>query len=229
MRNRAVVVVLAATVVAGGIWQWPRVQRAIAVSKLRAEFQQQCPRPRWWDRVQVPKVRTYSELLAYWQRKDRSPEQFFKAAYQAIVDYPLDTDLVVLAVNLMPSGNPTYFQLDALGEFALNRYFWYQTPLANYLGKPGDTVAGIVEDLARIYNGRQQYDHTITLIDRLLAERERDINDQMLELLSMQLADALHKSGRVEEARAVLRRAIDTYHGDWEARLTTQLASYETQ
>ena len=118
---------------------------------------------------------------------------------------------------------------DADGEaidLGLVLHFDYDRPLANYLGKSGDTVAGIVLDLARIRNGSGQPESAAELINRLLREREAEINDQLLELLALQHARALHQSGRTAGAIAVLDRAIERYRGDWERRLREARSRY---
>lgn len=228
MRPQKVLLVLAAIALVVGLSQWKRVARVVAAQKLRSEFQRQCPRPEWWDRVQAPRIRTRDEFSEYWRRKDRSPEQFFKVAYQAIVDYPLDTDLVMEAIQFLYYSDQTYPYMIRLHQFALDRYFSYRRPLAGYGGKAGDTVGGIVLHLTYLYKRKQQYDQSITVINRLLSERKQEIHDNLLELLSLALAEALQLSGRSQEAQAVLREAIETYQGDGEANLKQVLASHES-
>ncbi len=69
------------------------------------KFQAASPQPDWWDDVSTEGVtiNTYDDLLTYWQNKERTNNQFFKAAYQAILDHPLNDDIVVNAINLMPT------------------------------------------------------------------------------------------------------------------------------
>jgi len=195
-------------------------------AQFRAAFEEAAPKPVWWDRVESRRVRTYDELLEYWQDDKRTPNQFFKAAYQAVMDFPDDTDVVMLAINLMPYGDTAYPHTVTMLEFAMERYFDYDRPLGNYAGKPGDTVAGIVEKLARTYNRAGDYGHAVEVCERLLDLRANDVNDQMLELITLEYAEALHNYGRNTEAIAALETAIDDYHGDWETRLRTQLDEY---
>ena len=196
---------------------------------IRAAFEAAAPQPDWWERVSTDvEILTYDDLLTYWQNDDRSKNQFFKAAYQAVLDYPLDTDLVVNAISLLPHGDSAYPYTTDMLEFAIAHYFDYQRPLNNYLGKRGDTVAGIARKLARLYNSAGDYDYTIELVERLLDARETEINDQLLELLSLTYAEALYQSGREDDAVAALQAAIQKYNGDWEARLNESLAAYRT-
>jgi tetratricopeptide (TPR) repeat protein len=194
--------------------------------QFRAAFAQAAPQPAWWDRVDTKRVRTYDELLAYWQDDKRTPNQFFKAAYQAVMDYPEDTDMVMLAINLMPYGDTAYPHTVTMLEFALEYYFDYDRPLANYSGKSGDTVAGIVEKLARVHNRAGNHGYAVEVCERLLDLRGSEVNDQLLELITLEYAEALHNYGRNAEAVATLETAIDIYHGDWEKRLRERLDEY---
>ncbi|GIX49283.1 MAG: hypothetical protein KatS3mg131_3494 [Candidatus Tectimicrobiota bacterium] len=202
-----------------------------AAAAIREAFLRCCPRPAWWqhESIRGVAINSYDDLLAYWQNKSRSKRQFFKAAYQAILDHPQDTDLVVTAIKLMPYGDSSYPHLRQLLEFAVAHYFHYRQPLANYGGMAGDTIAGIVEDLARIYLGQGEPERAVALIERLLKERGKEINDHMLELLALVHAQALSRAGRQAEAIAVLQHAIDAYHGDWEKQLRESLARYAPQ
>jgi tetratricopeptide (TPR) repeat protein len=196
----------------------------------RKSFQEAAPQPEWWDRVSTDNVniRSYDDLLSYWQDRERSDNQFFKAAYQAILYHPLDDDLVVNAVNLLPNGDSAYPHTTTMLEFVLERHFYYQRPLSNYLGKSGDTIAGIARKLVVTYNNIGDYASTIELVGRLLDEREFEINDQLLELLSIEYAEALYEYGQPDEAVAVLETAIDKYNGDWEKRLGEKLSRYRS-
>jgi tetratricopeptide (TPR) repeat protein len=197
--------------------------------EVRDKFQEACPQPDWWDDVSIKDVNinSYDDLLTYWQNKERTNNQFFKAAYQAILDHPLNDDLVVNAINLMPYGDRGYPNTEQMLEFAVNNYFDYDRPLAQYGGKSGDAIGGIVEDLAGIYNGESKYSETIELITRLLDKRENELNDHMLELLSLELAEAYFKTGNKEEAILTLNKAIEKYDGSWEKRLKEQMEKYE--
>lgn len=191
----------------------------------RKEFETRCPRPDWWGRIDVSGVRidTYDDLIRYWQDRQRSKSEFFKAAYQAILDYPLDTDIVVTAINLMNSTSSYRHRIE-LQEYAVDKYFTFNS----VHGKYGDTIGGIVENLARLYNNASAYDKTVRLIERLLNERGREINDHLLELITMTYAEALHGQHRTDRAISVLADAIQRYNGSWEEELKKQLARYQS-
>jgi len=197
--------------------------------EIRAAFEEAAPKPQWWDGVSTKgvKIETYADLLAYWQNDERSENQFFKAAYEAIQRHPVDDDLVANAINLMPHGDSAYPHTVTMLEFAMDHYFDYDRPLGNYQGKSGDTVAGIVRQLAGIYNRTSDYGYTIALVEKLLYLRETEVNDQLLELVSLEYAEALYSFGRSDDAIVALQTAIDRYDGDWEKKLADQLKKYQ--
>ena len=74
--------------------------------ELIAAFVSVAPRPAWWASVQTPyRVDNVGDLLAAWQGFPRGDDglgerQFFKAAYQGIVDHPDDEHMVATAIDL---------------------------------------------------------------------------------------------------------------------------------
>jgi len=192
--------------------------------KARQEFESRCPRPDWWGRIAVSDVRidTYDDLLSYWQNKERTKSQFFKAAYQAILDYPLDADIVATAVKLMNYTAGYRYRME-LQEYGLEKHFYYNNPY----GQAGDNTAGIVENLAKHYNNSSQYDRTVSLIERVLNERGHEINDHLLELIHLKYAEALHGQNRTDKAISVLQHAINRYNGSWERQLQSDVTKYE--
>ena len=68
---------------------------------------------------------------------------------------------------------------------------------------------------------------TIGLIERLLNERESEVNDHILELLHLEYAEALHGLNRTDEAVRTLETAVEKYDGSWEKRLNESIAHYQ--
>ena len=196
---------------------------------VRDKFQAACPQPDWWDDVSIEDVNinSYDDILTYWQNKERTNNQFFKAAYQSILDHPLNDDIVVNAINLMPYGDRGYPYIEQMLEFVVNNYFDYDRPLAQYGGKSGDALGGIVEELVGIYNGKNKYQESIELINRLIEKRENEVNDHLLELLSLKLAEAYYETSNKEKAIETLNKAIDKYDGSWGKKLREQLEKYK--
>ncbi len=197
-------------------------------NEISQAFQQSCPKPDWWDEVSIERVQidNLDQLSEYWKRKTRSARKFFKAAYQAILDHSDDQDLVVHALKWMPIADYHYPHNTEMLEFAVNRYFFYDRPLANYSGKKGDMIGGIVQELIRRYNDSERYDVTVKLVERLLSERRGDVNDHMLELISLTHAEAFHQRGMTEKAIGVLKKAVKEYDGSWEKRLRARLVDF---
>ena len=197
-------------------------------AKIRREFQEYCPKPDWWEKVSIERVQidNFEQLSEYWKRKTRSARQFFKAAYRAILDHPLDQDLVVHALRWMPIADYYYPYNTKMLEFALSRYFSYDQSLANYSGKKGDMIGGIVQELIRRYLDSENHAGTINLAERLLRERRGDVNDHILEMIALGYAKALHKSAKTRKAIGVLRQAIKEYEGSWEKQLQARLDAY---
>ena len=198
--------------------------RLMAVEEARQQFVSRCPKPQWWDRVSVSDVniKTYDDLLNYWQNKNRSKSQFFKAAYKAILDYPLDDDIVVNAINLMHY-TYSYQNRIELQEYAIGKNFVYRNPY----GKPANTIASIVRNLGQLYNDASRFNKSVNLIERLLKEREAEINDHSLELIHLTYAEALQGQSRTTEAINILKKAVKKYNGSWEKRLDEAIARYE--
>ncbi len=191
--------------------------------KLRQEFTELCPLPSWWDRVDAPNIKTYGELMRYWQDRTRTPEQFFKAAFRAMREYPDDEALFVEAAYLLSNGDPAYPYLDKVYEFTLSHYFEYRKPTVNYGGKPADSIAGIVRNYANILIGRGEAQKAIELIENLLNKRKDEINPHILQLLALVHARAYQDIGDITHARAILEEA-KTYPGSWTERIDEELA-----
>ena len=218
-RNAAALLILAMVGVAGGCrWVSPGKKPKAEPpqrSPLQKEFTALCPLPRWWDRVEAPEIKTYGELMNYWRSKDRSPEQFFKAAFTAMRAYTDDPTIVVEAAVLLPYGDPNYPCLDKVYEFVLKHYADYRRSTVNYGGEPEDAVAQVVDNYAKILIGRGQDDKAVALIENLLREHESEINPHLLQLLAMTQARGYEKLGDVPKAVAVLQHAKEAYRGSW--------------
>ena len=83
----------------------------------------------------------------------------------------------------------------------------------------GDTSAGLVNDLARLYLKAGRAEDAAGLIIRLILERGHEINPHLKERASLLMVDALRKQGRQEEAVGVVNYALKTYDGSWEKAL----------
>ena len=184
-------------------------------------FVECCPRPKWWTSVDAPIIATKNELLKIWQNRAIEDKIKAKVFYRAMMDFDdKDDDIVSTAVSLYQYVDRDYPNVTQMLEFGVGRFFEHKRSLSGYSGKVGDTSAGLVRKLARIYIKAGQPQNAAALISTLIRGRGDEINQQLLEHLSLAMIDALKALGRNEDAFAVASFAIDNYDGDWEKQLT---------
>ncbi|MGE3726280.1 MAG: protein kinase [Candidatus Sericytochromatia bacterium] len=188
---------------------------------LRADFLAKFPQPAWWEDTPAPRLANVEGLNTLWRCKpSRSgPDlEMFKASYQLILDFPSDDNLVVNAISFLKSSDESYPSLLDLQRFAMDKYFYHQAPEG--WDKPGRVVANIALDLAQSLNQKNAYAETIERLQRLLSEREKEINDNHLQLITKHLAYALWKSGKKPLALEKLDQALKKYpEGSWQKDL----------
>ena len=197
----------------------------------REQFQRRFPKPDWWDQVSLENVEVtnYDELIQVWQESfSDNPRTYWKAAYTAILNYPLNNDIVVNAIKLMFYADRSYPKTTELLEFAVENYFEHDLPLEHYAGEAGDDIGGICKNLVFIYVRENRSDMAIELVERLLSQRKDEINDHILEAISLGYAAALHNKGETRKAIDVLEEAIEEYHGDGERNLKERLSVYQS-
>lgn len=196
------------------------------IKRFTEEFKTDCPQPRWWDRVSVDNIRikTREDLFNYWLDQHRTDRQFFKAAYQSILDHPLDANLIVEAIRLMNLSDPTYPHRSELLTFALKHFRDYKTPDTDY---PAESIALIVEDLMEINIEGRNYDYAIQLFKDLTAKRRAEINDSTIELLCLEYAKALYGLKKTDAAVSMLKAVLKYHHGEWDNRIREDIRWYE--
>lgn len=194
-----------------------------------SEFEKKFPRPEWWGLVSDGKrINSYAELQLLWQKSTNDDlRKFIKTAYITALHNPEDADILLMSIYLFPICDPDYPHLVPLLEFALENHF-------NYIDRscgasPADRIAGIVKELATQYLRRKEYEKTVLVIERLLYEKETEVNHHLLEGLSQLYADALFYMGKETEAIHVLECAIVNYNGGWEKDLREQLAMFQDE
>lgn len=185
-----------------------------------------CPRPVWWNEVEVgTRITSMETYRSVWQNRELTDRQKAKALFRAIEDFAhRDDDITAAAVNYFYWVGRDYQHIRSLYEFGAVRYLDYHRPLKNYAGKSGDMSAGMVNNLAKIYLRQGEPERAVPWLRYILDEREADVNDHLLETAAAHLGDALTRLGRRPEAIEVLLAARRDYDGDWEKRLNKQLA-----
>lgn len=183
-------------------------------------FAECCPRPKWWNSVDAPVISTKKELLKIWQDRAIEKNVKAKAFFRAMMDFDgKDDDIVSTAISLYQYVDRDYPNKTQMLEFGVGRFIEHKRSLKGYGGKTGDTSAGLVKKLARRYLRSKQPDAAAAVIAKLIYTRENEINQHLLESLSLSMIDALKALGRHEDAFAVASYAITNYDGDWEKQL----------
>ena len=183
-------------------------------------FAECCPRPKWWNSVTAPVISTKKELLKIWQDRAIEKNVKAKAFFRAMMDFDgKDDDIVSTAISLYQYVDRDYPNKIQMLEFGVGRFIEHKRSLKGYGGKTGDTSASLVKKLARRYLRSKQPDAAAAVIAKLIYTRENEINQHLLESLSLSMIDALKALGRHEDAFAVASYAITNYDGDWEKQL----------
>ncbi|HUS52825.1 MAG TPA: hypothetical protein VMY41_02330 [Thermohalobaculum sp.] len=190
------------------------------------DFPDCCPRPAWWDDVEVEvRIDSMEVFLSVWQDKALTDQQKAKALFQAIEDFlRSNDDITAAAVNYFYWVGRDYDRIRKLYEFGVGRYLDYDRPLQNYGGKVGDMSDGMVNNLAKLYLLEGTPERAVPWLQYILDRREADVNDHILKTTAAHLGDALNRLGRGPEAIEVLLAARRDYGGDWEKLLDDELA-----
>ena len=204
----------------------PEPDNSPEAQRLRKEWLSLAPLPAHWQKIKAPWFATEKQLLHYWQCRMRPQEgSFAKAAYQSLVNFPQNTDLVVRAINLMPHDIPADEKdadhVVALLKQGIERYWDYQAENSG-----SDTVAGMVGDLARHELRQNKPEAAEALIMRFIKDHGQDINPHMYQILSLDWAEALQSQGRAAEALQVLDAALKK-PGSWNQKILKKQAEIE--
>ncbi len=181
-----------------------------------AAFVSAAPRPDWWDAVTTPyRVESLGDLLSAWQghpRTDEGERQFFKAAYQGIVDHPDDAQVVATAINLLHWVVRDYPHRLGLARFGFERYFLHRARTDNCANcMPGDTTHGLAQNLAQLYAADGRYDEGIAVCRKLIDERGADVSPYKLAETWNQLAWLHWQKGDRDQAVQIARDALARY------------------
>ena len=193
-------------------------ERQARLREFIAAFVSAAPRPDWWERVETPyKVDTVGDLLAAWQgfpRGGLGERQFFKAAYQGIVDHPDDDHIAATAIMLLDNVAGDYPQRLALAQFGYARYFGYRARTDNCANcMVGDTAQSLALQLGDRYIAVDRFDDAIAVCRRVIDERAAEVSPYKLAETWNQLAWAHWRKGEAERALEVIREAITRYGG----------------
>jgi len=206
-------------------------------SQFREQFQKVFPKPNWLQETSeyTVKINSLSGLLDFnrvyhsQNKQQKSRDLYFKTMYEAVLDNPDNEDIVVSAISNLALVFHRDPNIIPLLEFAVSKYFYYKRPITEmYPGEQGDSIGMLVQKLVYYYNQKRQFKKSIEITKRLMDERKTDLNDNILELLSLKYAEALFGEERYDEAVDALNEAIYMYKGSWEKRLREKLAEYKS-
>ena len=200
-------------------------------------FVSAAPRPAWWDEVQTPyRVDNVGDLLSAWQGHPRDDEgrgerQFFKAAYQGILDHPDDEHVVATAIDLLYWVDRDYPYRLPLAQFGYERYFRHRRRIDNCANcMPGDTTQGLAQNLSQLLITAGRHDEAVAVCRRLIEERWAEVSPYKLAETWDRIAWAYWEKGERDRALETIREAIakygDTLRGD---QLRRTLASFERE
>jgi tetratricopeptide (TPR) repeat protein len=187
--------------------------------------------------VETPyRVDNLGDLLAAWQgfpRGDdgRGERQFFKAAYQGILDHPDDPQVVATAIGLLHSVVRDYPYRLELARFGYDRYFGHHGRTDNCANcMVGDTSQGLVQNLSQLLTAAGRFDEAIAVCRRLIDERGAEVSPYKLAETWNQMAWAYWHKGERSRAVNIVKEALTRYGSTVRAdELKRTLARYEAE
>jgi tetratricopeptide (TPR) repeat protein len=180
------------------------------------------------------RIHTLGDLLAAWQgfpRGGLGERQFFKAAYQGIVDHPDDDHLVATAIMLLDNVSSDYPHRLALARLGYERFLRYRARTDNCANcMVGDTSQALALNLGERYIAAGRFDDAIAVGRRLLDERGAEVSPYKQAETWNQIAWAHWRKGDRDRALEVIRDALarhgSTVRGD---ELRRTLAAFERE
>lgn len=250
--GRGALVVLVVGAVAGAGYHFYREQRQRTLERetskrederqarhreFIATFVSAAPRPDWWESVETPyRVDNLDDLLAAWQgfpRGDdgRGERQFFKAAYQGILDHPDDPQVVATAIGLLHWMVRDYPYRLELARFGYDRYFGHRGRTDNCANcMVGDTSQSLVQNLSQLLTAAGRFDEAIAVCRRLIDERGAEVSPYKLAETWNQMAWAYWHKGERSRAVDIVKEALTRYGGTVRAdELKRTLARFEAE
>jgi tetratricopeptide (TPR) repeat protein len=250
--GRGALVVLVVGAVAGAGYHFYREQRQRTLERETARHEDErqarhrefiaafvsaAPRPDWWESVETSyRVDNLGDLLAAWQgfpRGDdgRGERQFFKAAYQGILDRPDDPQVVAPAIGLLHWVVRDYPYRLELARFGYDRYFSHRGRTDNCANcMVGDTSQSLVQNLSQLLTAAGRFDEAIAVCRRLIDERGAEVSPYKLAETWNQMAWAYWHKGERSRAVDIVKEALTRYGGTVRAaELKRTLARFEAE
>ena len=150
------------------------------------DFESRIGKPTWYDSIELVEINNVDELDALWRGKKRccidestllaNNREFYRACYESIVNNSENDELVVKCLWLMDVGADQGQRID-INRFLVENYSNHKNSVDSCSNcSPGDTVARVTKDLARMEKSQGQIDRAITLLEDLLDSRGGEIS-----------------------------------------------------
>ncbi len=149
-------------------------------------FESKIPQPAWYDSIELVELNSVGELDTLWRGKKRccidestllaNNREFYKACYEGIVNNSENDELVVKCLWLMDVGADKDQRIE-MNRFLVENFGNHKNSVKRCSNcSPGDTVARVTKDLARMENAQGQIDHAIYLLEELLDNRRGEVS-----------------------------------------------------
>ncbi len=149
-------------------------------------FETKIPKPEWYDSIELVELNNVGELDSLWRGKKRccidesmllaNNREFYKACYEAITNNPENEELVVKCLWLMDAGADKDQRI-GISRFLVENFGNHKNSVEHCRNcSPGDTVARVTKDLARMEKAQGQIDHAISLLEDLLDSRGDEVS-----------------------------------------------------
>jgi hypothetical protein len=187
--------------------------------------------------VETPyRVDNLGDLLAAWQgypRGDdgRGARQFFKAAYQGLLDHPDDPRVVATAIDLLHWVVRDHPYRLELARFGYDRYFSHRGRTENCANcMVGDPSQGLVQNFSQRLTGAGRFDEAIAVCRRLIDERGAEVSPYKLAETWNQMAWVYWHKGERARAVSIVKEALTRYGGTVRTdELKRTLTRYEAE
>jgi hypothetical protein len=149
-------------------------------------FRENIIKPDWFNSVEAPIANTSEDVTNVWQSKKRCCEskrvlqdnnrEFYKTCYRAIENHFSDEELVVKCLWLMDSG-ASREQSKKIKRYLVSHFSHHKKNISRCANcAPGDTVARVTLELARMQRSQGSPEESIKLIESVLDQRRDEIS-----------------------------------------------------
>ena len=191
-------------------------------------FESKIPKPAWYNSIDLVELNSVDELDTLWRGKKRcctdestllaNNREFYKACYEGIVNNADNEELVVKCLWLMDVGADKDQQIE-IDRFLVKNFSDHRNSVERCVNcSPGDTVARVTKDLARMEKSQGQTDHAISLLEDLLDSRRGEISlwvqTEIYQVLGDMYLSSEVSNERKDRINSAYNRISSARHGD---------------